>query len=56
MGIGEMRRMAICENIVSACNERNSFDDWAEWAKKYPDKAAMLTEAHRLAVQEGLMK
>jgi hypothetical protein len=55
LGMGEMRRMAIIENITTWFRERQAFLDWGEYAKQHPNEAAVLTEAHRLAVAEGLM-
>ena len=54
MGISEMRRMAVCENVVNSYRERQNSQDWSEWATGHPDQAAVLTHAHRMAVEMGL--
>jgi hypothetical protein len=54
MGIGEMRKMAVCENVVSAFRDRQKAMDWNEWATSNPDQATMLTHAHRCAVEMKL--
>ena len=61
LGYGEIRRMNYCQNVIAWYRERAASSDdegradWARWAGEYPDRAAVLNEAARLAsLQEQL--
>lgn len=41
--------MAAAENVTKAYQERAQAQNWAEWAKDNPEKAALLNTAARLA-------
>ena len=44
-GAGELRRMAMAENVIKAYQERNRAEDWATWAHNNPEKARLLSAA-----------
>ena len=44
----ELRRMIQAENVVKAYEERAQAENWAQWAKDYPEKNRLLAEAERL--------
>jgi len=45
---GELRRMIVSENIVTAYQSRAQSKDWASWVNKNPVMANLLAEAERL--------
>lgn len=55
LGVIEMRRMIVSENIVNAYNTRGPSDKWAEWAKENKDQSALLNQAMILAAKMGLI-
>ena len=40
--------MIQAENVVKAYEERAQAENWAQWAKDYPEKNRLLAEAERL--------
>lgn len=48
---GELRRMIIAENIVTAYRSRPK-DNWGEWAEKNPELAKILKDAEILAGEQ----
>jgi hypothetical protein len=56
LGVGEIRRMVTCENIINAYREQNSSSNMVEWTASNPEKADMLNKAHKLAVELGMIK
>lgn len=46
---GEMRRMAMMENICNAYRAHKDSDNWAEWSHRNPQAARLLFEAMRLS-------
>jgi hypothetical protein len=46
---GELRRMALAENIVRAFEARQKSANWAAWEIEHPDEADLLKECERLA-------
>jgi hypothetical protein len=44
---GELNRMVLCENIVTAYHSRKS-SSWAEWAEKQPRAAALLAGIEKI--------
>jgi hypothetical protein len=54
LGAGEIRRMILAENIKTWYDDRKR--DGAKWVDDNPEAAGMLTLAHRLAVEEGLIE
>ena len=53
LGSKEMRMMSIAENITRWYEERSRKE---QWAVDNPKEAAALTVAHRLAIEQGLIK
>ena len=47
MGYGEMIRINITENIVSAYRGRKASDNWAEWATQHPEYSRLLIMAEQ---------
>jgi hypothetical protein len=54
LGMGEIRRLATCQNVVVWHTERSRQENWAQWAEDNPEKDAILNEAMRLAKEMGL--
>ncbi len=53
LGAGELRRLVAAENIVKGYQARAAVENWAEWAKDNPALSALLSEAMKLAVNDG---
>jgi len=49
LSAGEIMRMNIAENIMTAFDMRNRAENWAQWVKDNPELSSMLNEAERLA-------
>jgi hypothetical protein len=45
---GELRRMIVAENIVTAYRSRAQSNNWAEWVNSNPGLADMLADAEKL--------
>lgn len=45
---GELRRLVVAENIVSAYQSRAGSENWAEWSAKYPAQAALLAKVEMI--------
>jgi hypothetical protein len=56
LGIGEIRRMNIAQNIVRWYEERNGASNVVEWTTSNPQAADVLNTAHRYAVELGFIK
>ena len=53
LGVGEIRRMVVAENIVQAYRARAAHSDgWAAWASANPDANRLLNLAMRLANEQ----
>jgi hypothetical protein len=55
LGIGEMRRMTTCDNLILWYRERETTVNIAEWSKSNPNQAEFLNQAHRWAVEFGMI-
>lgn len=49
LGAGEIRRMLIAENIVTAYNARAKNENWAEWTERNKGLSRLLNESMKLA-------
>ena len=49
LGAGEIKRMRVAENIVSAYRSRASSKSWATWASENKDMNHLLITARELA-------
>ena len=47
---GELRRMIVAENIVTAYHSRAQSKNWASWVESNPGLADMLAEAEKLCL------
>jgi hypothetical protein len=56
LGIGEIRRMNVARNIVHWYEDRNRSTNIVEWTNSNMAAAELLNDAHRLAVEAGLVK
>lgn len=55
LGIGEIRRMSTCENIINWYNERKNADNWVAWERMNPEKKDFLDMAHKYAEEMGMI-
>ncbi len=53
LGAGELRRLVAAENIVKGYQARAAAENWAKWAEDNPGISALLSEAMKLAVNDG---
>lgn len=51
LSVGEIRRLALCENIIAWHAERAGQKDWSKWGRENKHKARTLTQAARLFAQ-----
>lgn len=49
LSAGEMRCMAVQQNIYAAFRNRERSKDWAKWANTYPEQAELLNIVMRMA-------
>ena len=56
LGSKEIKLMAIAENIDRWYGERKRAENPAKWAEENVNEATALTVAHRLALEQGLIK
>lgn len=49
LGAGEMRRMALAENVVNAYKARARAENWAQWAQENRQASELLAQAAKAA-------
>jgi hypothetical protein len=55
LGLGEIRRMIITENIIAWYSEMENAANWIAYSQEHPGRFALLEEARELAEEEGLL-
>ena len=45
--VGEMRRMVVVDNILTAYKSRKAAEDWAKWASDNPANARLLNDVEK---------
>lgn len=45
LGMGEMRRILVVENVINAYHSRARAENWAQWAAQNPDGSRILNAA-----------